>query len=169
MPLLLRWRKKRESHLLPLDDFIQAELSRGGAPDLELSVYLVEAENAGESRGEIVRLCAEHSASLALDPKTLQHFLVQDLGGIIEEQAGVVDFEFARRRHRVLRFQSAEVLRAFARRLLVERDDRLIEVTRDELVRYARDRHDAGDEDWLRVLAGEKAGLWRKLIEKSRR
>lgn len=44
-------------------------------PDLELSVYLVEAENAAELRAAALRVCAEHTASFTSRPGPMQYVL----------------------------------------------------------------------------------------------
>ena len=57
---MLRVAKRRASNEDAFDDFVEAEFTLAGSPDLSLSVY-----DVGDS--DIVRMHAEHAAGCGLD------------------------------------------------------------------------------------------------------
>jgi hypothetical protein len=79
--------------------------------------------------------------------------LVTDLGGW---------FEFTRRAHRELEFESEEQLRAMALALLVTREERKRTTLKEELKGYVRDRLAAHDYEWERLCTEHPKGpKWR--------
>lgn len=128
---------------------------RTGEPDLCPSVYFVE-----NKRDLIIRVHAEHAASIPLNPPRASVNL--DLSGWSKytDSEGACSFEFARRCHRELLFSSKSALMEFLSLVATEITSRSYVTRGKELLGYARSKIGSSDEEWVRFCESGKGENW---------
>lgn len=151
------------------DELIQAEfLDRHGGVDLRPSVYVCEADDVEVKRARVVQLRAEHAVSLMKSPNAAGPHV--DLEGATprppEFSEGTTRFSFANRMHHEVVLNDAAELHAVLDAVRTDVAQRLLPVTRDEVLDYAATRLLASDPEWAEVLNDDTKREWKKLVEK---
>ena len=118
-----------------------------GSAVLELSVYQL----AGV--GDVVKACAEHAASIPLDPKSTVNVDLQGLTPPPLEAPGAGRFAFTREAHRNVVLPSEAALAEAVGALLADRENRVHVVDKQQLKAYIVARREAGDAEWIEFLA----------------
>ncbi len=131
---------------------------KDGTTDLKVSVYQLGGP------ADVVQACAEHAASIPLDPKATANVDFEGLTSPPVNAPGPGRFAFTRTAHRNIVFESREALVTAVASLLADLGDRLHRVNRDQLRDYVRARRDAADPEWTAFLAACPA-KWQKLVE----
>jgi hypothetical protein len=153
-----------------VDDAIDVEFrDRSGAIDLRPSVYVFDAEEPAV-HPVVVRLRAEHSFSLLQSPNAAGTQI--NLEGAspcpLTQSPGTTRFEFANASHHELVLAGEPDLRQLVQAAQGTFQQREHPVSRDEAISYATTREDAGDPEWIAVLADPAKKEWRKLVARHR-
>lgn len=132
-------------------EVIQAEFTDdSGDPDLNLSVFEIDycLNNA-------VRVRAEQTAGNELNPSNRSSI---DLSGIRHWQIQITptentlfNFSYASESHRELTFQNEMELHELAEVLLKESQARKIDITKKDVIEYAREKYLSQDNEWVQV------------------
>ncbi|MGN6109035.1 MAG: hypothetical protein ACTHU0_28275 [Kofleriaceae bacterium] len=127
----------------PLDEIIKTEFSMKGELELNMSVYLIDAN-------DLVRAVAEHSAGFDVGPRGFPNLDLNTDRALVETP-GTTGFEFTTNRHRELRFEDEADLRKFlSETILPHCRERTHIATRTQVKDYARSRNAVRDPEWER-------------------
>ena len=151
------------------DELIQAEfLDRHGGLDLRPSVYVFEAHDVQAKHELVVRLRAEHAVSLMKSPNAAGPHV--DFEGVTprppEFSEGTTRFSLANRVHHEVVLDDQAELHAMLSAARADLANRLLPVSRDEVLDYARARLAAEDPEWVAVLNEGSKPEWKKLVDK---
>jgi hypothetical protein len=161
--LLIRFAKRLANWEEPLsiEELQQREFkAKDGGPDLRPSVYELHPDHT-----EVVRAYAEHST--ALDLRTGLGVALSVTNRELLSTSGNPRFAFIRDRHREIKLNSVDELRALIRDLQSNLADRRHLVSKEETIAYARQRIDEGDAEWREAVDAYGAKAWLVKLQKA--
>lgn len=147
---------------LPVDELQRREFkAKHGGPDLRPSVYEVDREQP-----TLVRTYAEHAHAID-PPATALGIDASGLGRPVQATPGNPRFAFIREHHRELVLRDEADLHALIEQIAGELPARRQQVTKKEVLDYARERLRDGDPEWTSAADAPDAKQWLTKLRKA--
>ena len=154
-----------------IERLLEAQWRTRGVLDLTPSVYEIHGQTAGETWQQVVRVHAEHAASLLDRPEPAFDYDISGLfEGEIRATAGTTRFPFANDAHREVDLGHESALRTLVAALLGERHTQSqrefrLEI-KEHLIAHIAGQVKLGDPLWVQLLSEPRKQRWSGLVER---